>query len=163
MPLSVRTTFLGIALAALLAGCGSDIGDSCSISSDCSPTGKRICDPPSNTPGGYCTIRGCDYDTCPNEAVCVRFFPVTQTDVNCSQDSDCTPDELCTLGGFCVPRSAEVRYCMRKCGGNGDCRDGYECRDESLMVDHGGEPVLDPSKPAPDTLQAFCATTTPKT
>jgi hypothetical protein len=158
----VRTALTTLtALAALaLSACGSDIGDSCSIDSECSARGDRHCDVTS--PGGYCTIFGCDFDTCPDEAVCVRFFAVA-TDIECDPHTeglstwDCTPDELCTRGGFCVPRAAELRACMRKCKREGDCRDRYECRDEELMRLHGGEPVPEPGMPLDDELQPFCA------
>ena len=52
---------------------------------------------------------------------------------------------------------------MKKCGGDGDCRESYECRDEERMAFHGGEPVPDPDLPAgPDReLQSFCATAQP--
>src|SRR5689334_20827785 len=60
-----------ISLAALV-GCGHEIGDSCIVSSDCSPVGDRQCDISQRE--GYCTIQGCDYNTCPQEAACVRFF-----------------------------------------------------------------------------------------
>jgi hypothetical protein len=155
-PIVRHSLLLSVLTVALLgaAGCGDEIGDSCSISSDCSAQGDRICD--RNSPDGYCTILGCDFDTCPEEAICVRFFPAAQTDISCENDTDCTVDELCALGGFCVPRSAEVRYCMKTCGGNGDCRNDYECRDEGLMIAHGGEPVLDPSKNQSE-LPRFCA------
>jgi hypothetical protein len=156
-PLAHLPVLALIAAGVLATGCGDEIGDSCSVSSDCSPNGDRICDPSSNSPGGYCTILGCDHDTCPEEAVCVRFFATSQTNLICTSDADCTPDETCTLGGFCVPRASEVRYCMRTCGDNGDCRENYECRDEALMVQHGGETVTDPSKDPPSELPSFCA------
>jgi hypothetical protein len=144
------------------AACGDEIGDSCSLSSDCSTQGDRICD--ITSPGGYCTILGCDWDTCPDESVCVRFFSVADSNRQCDPRQedhggrdDCTADELCTLSGTCVPRTAEVRYCMKKCGSNGDCRDTYECRDENLMQDHGGEPVPPPGEAVADDPQPFCA------
>ncbi len=148
-------------LLAALAACGSEIGDECSVSTDCSNTGARICD--INSPGGYCTVFGCDWDTCSDEAVCVRFFSVSSTNLLCDpraedvSEDKCTPDELCTVGGSCVPRNAEFRYCMRKCGGGDDCRSQYECRDEEGMKDRGGEPVLRPGQSAGDQLQSFCA------
>lgn len=125
-------------LAAVIAatGCGKDIGDSCIISSDCDPGGTQICD--TSSPEGYCTVQGCDVDTCPDEAVCVRFFTGSFENRDCSQ---CSLDELCSNTGHCVPRSAEVRYCMAGCSDNGDCRDGYECRDSTLQQAHGGEPI----------------------
>jgi len=159
------------AAGALLGGCGKEIGDSCSLASDCSPNGDRICqcsncsgtDPTGDSKNGYCTVQGCDYGTCPSEAVCVRFFTGSFDNKPCTQQTasdDCSVDELCSLAGNCVPRSSEVRYCMKTCDSGGDCRedDGYECRNLALMMQHGGEPV-----PAPDTaldpnhLQKFCA------
>jgi hypothetical protein len=156
-----------LAVVALLsmAACGDSIGDPCSLSSECSSQGDRFCDV--NSPGGYCTVFGCDHDTCPGEAVCVRFFSVAETNLPCDAQTediggsgstdDCTADELCTLSGSCVPRTAESRFCMLKCGGSGDCREDYECRDEGLMQEHGGEPVAIPGQPLGDDLQAFCA------
>jgi len=55
------------------AGCGHNIGDGCSINTDCSPNNDRTCD--LSQPGGYCTIEGCDQSSCPSDSVCVRFFP----------------------------------------------------------------------------------------
>jgi hypothetical protein len=154
-----------LSVCALLAACGTEIGDSCLSSQDCSPNGDRVCDVAQVD--GYCTIAGCDYDTCPEEAVCVRFFvgqfdnrpcdPVTEDLQNSDETDDCTFDEMCTLAGQCVPRSAELRYCMRRCGGDGDCRDAYECRDNALMIEHGGEPVLPPGQRPDGDLQRFCA------
>ena len=123
--MSVRALILCVFAGLAAAGCGSEIGDSCLVSTDCDPSGERTCIEQSRD--GYCTILGCDYDTCPDEAVCVRFFagefanktcdPVTEDDGT----DDCSLDELCTISGHCVPRSAEQRFCMRKC--DGDCRD----------------------------------------
>jgi hypothetical protein len=151
-------------LALVLAGCGNSIGDSCGQSTDCSQECDRICDTAS--PGGYCTQEGCDFGTCPGEAVCVRFYPVSQlTMMSCTPGEDpspCALDELCVIGGYCAPRSTERRFCMRKCSGPADCRDSYECRDEERMALHGGEPVPDPdSTAATDELQAFCAPAQP--
>ncbi|MEM7435086.1 MAG: hypothetical protein AAF436_08035 [Myxococcota bacterium] len=84
-----------------LAACQPNIGDSCGSSRDCSATGERQCD--LTQPGGYCTVRGCDADTCPDNAICVewRFNPT---------------------------RTAET-WCMKACGGDGGCRTGagYLC------------------------------------
>jgi hypothetical protein len=149
----------------LAAGCGKSIGDACIVSTDCSNDGSRQCDMTQRE--GYCTIQGCDYNTCPEEGACIRFFmgafqnlPCNPTTENISTD-DCTLDELCTLEGQCVPRSAEVRYCMKKCDTNADCRDGYECRDLSLMKAHGGEPVLAPGLQVDSSSPKFCAIAPP--
>lgn len=154
-----RLHSLLLALAALLvAACGNSIGDSCSLPSDCSSDGTRMCD--SRSPGGYCTIEGCDYGTCPEEAVCVRFYPLPQLTVACEVTTDCAIDELC-VSGLCAPVSTEKRFCMLKCSAHGDCRGNYECRDVERQTAHGGQPV-----PAPDgteSTQAFCAASHPCT
>ena len=149
-----------LVLAMIAAGCGKQIGDSCIVNSDCSPQGDRICD--TQPLQGYCTIMGCDYDTCPNEAVCVRFFTGSFANKPCDPTmptvaNGCSLDELCTLEMTCAPRSAESRYCMKKCNSSGDCRSGYECRDLTLMKDHGGEPVLAPGLVVDESSPKFCA------
>jgi hypothetical protein len=151
-----------LVLALFAAGCGKEIGDACIVNTDCDPNGQRICVDP-NTKSGYCTIQGCDFDTCPSEAACIRFFTGQFNNKLCNpmtedvSTDDCSLDELCDLGGHCVARSSEVRYCMRKCSTDGDCRDGYECRDLTLMQAHGGEPVLAPGTPIDDSAPKFCA------
>jgi hypothetical protein len=153
---------LGIAgLAGLvgLGGCGKEIGDSCTFSTDCDPNGNRICD--NSSTGGYCTIQGCDYNTCPDEAVCVSFFTGNFLNKTCDAtmpSQGCSLDELCALTGHCVPRSSEVRFCMRKCDSDGDCRDDYECRTIAKMIADGGQPVLSPGTPLDSaTAPKFCA------
>jgi len=152
---------LFLSMFAMLAACGSEIGDSCLLNSDCDPNQTRTCD--LTQPEGYCTVIGCDHDTCPDESVCVSFFVGGFTNRTCDPTTedlstdDCTFEEVCSLTEQCVPRSAETRYCMRKCGGSGDCRDGYECRDNDLMISHGGQPVLPPDERPTGDLQAFCA------
>lgn len=144
-----------LAVALLAVGCGKEIGDPCIVASDCSPNGDRQCDVSQKE--GYCTIQGCDYATCPEEAVCVRFFTGAFQNRDCETNEDCSLDELCSLVKKCVPRSSEVRYCMRTCDSNDDCRSGYECRDLELMRAHGGEPVLAPGTPIDEKAPKFCA------
>jgi len=175
-PVQIVMRILALCAACLLVvGCGTQIGDSCESSIDCSPEGDRICDLSESSPGGYCTVRGCDHDSCPDDAVCVRFFSAYFPDRGCTRETedigtdDCLPDEECTLrpppgepeeiegkNGTCAPRLSEVRFCMQSCSGNGDCRDGYECRNEAQMMEHGGEPVLAPGRTT-DNLPRFCA------
>jgi hypothetical protein len=160
--MSVRIVFLSL-IAALTAACGNQIGDSCFLSTDCDPNGNRICD--GSQPDGYCTIVGCDYNTCPSESVCVEFFNGSFANKPCNPQTedfpggtdDCSFDEVCTLAGQCAPSSSEVRYCEKKCSSDGDCRSQYECRDETKMIEHGGETVLAPGDPPGTDLQAFCA------
>jgi hypothetical protein len=177
----------GCILGCLLGGlgCGKEIGDDCLLSSDCSPDGDRVCVIDMSTNSGYCTIQGCDFDTCPDESVCVRFFTgsfgnrecnrLTEDDGSDSQTDDCSFDELCSLTpdecttkgydaadcGRCVPRSAESRFCMKTCDSDGDCRDDYQCRDLEDMKANGGEPVLPPGQKVDERSPKFCAAAPP--
>jgi hypothetical protein len=124
---------LGLVLAlmagALAAGCGHQIGDECTTAADCNPNGTRSCD--RSQPGGYCTIQGCDETSCPSEAVCIRYFPAQFLTEPCNpaaMPSECAADEVCLDDGVCAPLSTELRYCVKNCATNDDCRGGYECR-----------------------------------
>lgn len=152
----MKSAFVAVALAAALVGCGKEIGDECILDSDCDPNGTRDCD--RSQKGGYCTVQGCDYDTCPEDSTCIRFFTGGFENRPCDGVDDCSLDELCSLEGLCVPRNSESRYCMATCSDDGDCRDGYECRTRELMIEHGGEPVLEPNNPD-DKVEShkFCA------
>ncbi len=134
------------------------MGDSCATNADCSPLGDRFCDV--SAPGGYCTVEGCDIrlvngtttDTCPSEAVCVRFFsPLANKTCDPTHPSGCSPSERCLcdeadcrpsdgglFSGHCAPESSERRSCEKRCERNTDCRSGYSCRETGS---HGAEPV----------------------
>ena len=101
----MRSVLLAFALGALFVGCAPEIGDSCKSSVDCSVQGDRICD--ETLPNGYCTVLNCDPDSCPNGARCVEW-----------------------RGGF--DRTA-IRVCMKRCNGEGGCREGYECIGDERM------------------------------
>jgi hypothetical protein len=140
---------LVVCAAVSAASCGREIGDECTTAADCNPNGSRSCDV--SQPGGYCTVMGCDEHSCPEEAVCIRYFPAefltlacnpccedwpaqSPLPPGCAADScpngsldECTVDEIC-LERVCAPRSTERRFCAKSCGGNDDCRGGYECR-----------------------------------
>ena len=111
-PLSMSRLFI-LSLLVLsgpaIAGCQPKIGDSCGSSRDCSPTGERQCD--LAQPGGYCTIVGCDPDTCPEGAICVewRYIP---------------------------SRTAET-WCMKPCNNDGHCRVSYLCALPSRITQDG--------------------------
>jgi hypothetical protein len=147
--------------AALVAACGDKVGDSCSFASDCASDGSRICD--SSQPEGYCTVLGCDYNTCPEDSVCVRYFTGSFANRPCEPATEdvatdmCSLAEYCEIDGRCAPLASEIRYCMATCGSDGDCREGYECRTLELMRAHGGEPVLEPGLKLGSNPQRFCA------
>ena len=135
------------------SGCTRKVGDSCATNVDCSPLGDRFCDLAS--PNGYCTVEGCDSASCPDDAVCIRFFSlklggsqcdsslIAMSPTDCSSSSGCcvagTPG-CCQIGehclcdqtgcgqkGYCASESTERRWCMHSCNGDSDCRNGYQC------------------------------------
>lgn len=121
-PAAMRlVAFLTFAFVALLtglgAGCAPVIGDDCGDSVDCSVNGDRICD--IAQPAGYCTIQSCEPDTCPDDAVCVRFRP--------------------------EPSRLAQAWCMKRCEKTDDCRkdDGYLCVLDSELGDFEVEPGVE--------------------
>jgi hypothetical protein len=107
---------LGIGAAVGLA-CSPQIGKKCSISTDCSQLGDRLCD--STQPGGYCTVFNCEPDSCPN-AICVGFDP--------------TLDPACGTAANGRPPRFERTFCLAQCSSTSDCRDQYECVDLSTTA-----------------------------
>ncbi len=155
--------FVALAATAFVAGaCSKKIGDDCKINPDCDPEGDRLCD--LSQPGGYCTIDGCDERSCPEEAACIRFFPQRNLGKECKEDPNvcaadeiCVPDAVCANGNrssCCAPRVTERRYCALKCGGSGDCRGGYECREAGTR----GSLAL---TTRPEARVRFCAVNAP--
>jgi hypothetical protein len=115
----VAVLALGL-LGSALAGCSAHIGDSCTLSTDCSVNGDRLCD--NTQTGGYCTEFNCEPDSCPDgEAVCVSF-----DDTLCG-DPD---DPIARLRGQRLART----FCMKPCGSVDDCRSGYECLPVGVRV-----------------------------
>ncbi|MBW2461265.1 MAG: hypothetical protein JRH11_06435 [Deltaproteobacteria bacterium] len=121
-PAAMRpVAFLTFAFVALLtglgAGCAPVIGDDCGDSVDCSVNGDRICD--IAQPAGYCTIQSCEPDTCPDDAVCVRFRP--------------------------EPSRLAQAWCMKVCEKTDDCRrdDGYLCVVDSDLGNFEVEPGVE--------------------
>jgi hypothetical protein len=170
----LRGTFAALVFLVFFAGCGHNIGDSCQTNVECDPTGLRFCD--TAPVGGYCTIDGCDVNTCPSEAVCIRFFtPVPNEPCQAPParfpGNGCRVDERCVCNtalddagnctappdengnnGLCSPETSERRWCQKRCNEDSDCRDGYRCRPTGEL---GAELV-----PSPDggTMSAkFCA------
>ena len=162
-------------LFVLGSGCGHNIGDSCAQNVDCQPDGTRFCD--TSAPGGYCTIDGCDTDTCPGGSVCIRFLtpvlnePCTFDTTEPFSRSDCPhEDDRCVCdvtvknvcvgtgqNGHCAPEATERRWCQKDCNSNGDCRTGYECRSTGTL---GAEPVPTLTN-AEGIPERFCAPSAP--
>jgi uncharacterized membrane protein YgcG len=112
LPRALRAVALAVPLF-VAAGCTPKIGDKCTVSTDCSQLGDRLCD--TTQPDGYCTVFNCEPDTCPTDGhgVCVAFFP--QLDPTC--------------GGASAsqwPRF-ERTFCVRGCDDDTDCRASYVC------------------------------------
>jgi hypothetical protein len=122
-------------------------GEMCMANAECSGNICNILPPPQSgePPPGMCA-------PCTQDQQCASFCNLATG--NCDE---CSLDETCALEGQCVPRSSEVRYCMRTCDSDGDCRDGYECRDLEKMKAHGGEPLLAPGVPIDAHAPKFCA------
>jgi hypothetical protein len=142
---------VSVACLAGLAGCASSIGDACTTNVQCSPLGDRFCD--IGSPNGYCTVAGCDYQTCPDNANCVRFFTLERTpDKDCTNSTSvCQPGELCVCDtlpcvtpkatpsnpnptkltglSYCASEKTERSWCMASCNQDSDCRqsEGYAC------------------------------------
>jgi hypothetical protein len=94
---------LGLVVAVAAIGCKPEIGDACKLSTDCSITGDRQCDP--SQPDGYCLTFNCEPDTCPDEAMCIEFHPAER------------PGE----------ERFSRRFCLKGCDKQSDCRRGYRC------------------------------------
>jgi hypothetical protein len=158
---------LSFVLATVAAGCTPSIGDGCKTNVDCSRLGDRFCD--TSAPGGYCTVDGCNQGTCPDNALCIRFLSA-DFDKPCDltkrfPENGCGPDERCVCDVFengvckdgsahCASETTERRFCQKPCGSNGDCREGYECRETGTMGSELVPSLTDVMSPA---SAKFCA------
>src|SRR3954471_21040736 len=113
--LAILAIGLVVASGALALGCTPKIGDSCTVSTNCSAAGDRLCDV--TQPGGYCTVFNCEPGTCPEDSVCINFGS-TLSSVSPAQ---CTPAQ--------GPSPYQRSFCMASCGSDSDCRGGYTCLD----------------------------------
>ncbi len=119
-----------LALAGVSAGaCKKKIGDSCSISTDCSTTGDRQCD--ISEASGYCTQINCDPNGCPDNALCIGFeahAPRLERRYcmsGCTTDSDCrTPDYHCA--------HPDNRTCVNSANDTGLLPPGQTC---NVLID----------------------------
>src|SRR5882724_11446216 len=120
-----RTLLLWVVFGALslVVGCSPKIGDKCTVSTDCSATGDRLCD--ITEPGGYCTVFNCEPDSCPDDAACINFgatLSVSESDP-ATQTNVVLPGCTASQGNSPYQRS----FCMASCASDGDCRGGYRC------------------------------------
>ena len=120
--------FVGFAASALAAGCSPKIGDKCTVSTDCSATGDRLCD--ITEPGGYCTVFNCEPDGCPDDAACINFGSTLSVgDPNQvslpGQDVDGGVLAGCRASQGNSPYQRS--FCLASCESDGDCRGGYRC------------------------------------
>jgi len=116
---------IGILACGALSACGRNIGDDCQLNTDCSANGDRTCD--LSQPGGYCTIEGCDENSCPSDSACVRLFPAqflqTRCDPACEDnDPTSTPMMTCNSPGPSVPTQ-----CPTAVGKRDDCATDQLC------------------------------------
>ncbi len=97
-----------------IVACQPSIGDKCTVSTDCSSQGGRLCD--TSQPNGYCTAFQCVGDDCPSEAVCILFGSAV---AGCHVDDRRSP-----------PRTGRS-MCLYACKTDNDCRaaEGYVCAD----------------------------------
>ncbi len=119
-----RLRALALAFALISAACSPQIGDECSVSTDCSSLGDRLCD--TSQPGGYCTIFNCEPGTCPDDSVCVSFHHAAS-------------------GTFCSEINDRFQrpFCMAPCSGDGDCRGGYSCVEVGSQANVYGAVVIE--------------------
>jgi hypothetical protein len=94
--------------ALAFAGCAPRIGDSCETSAEC--PGGAICDV--TAPGGYCTLDGCDAESCPDGTVCIEFDSQNSFCLEyCEDTSECRKGYVCRTdigsAGFCYVQRDE--------------------------------------------------------
>jgi len=135
---------LTVVLLLGLAGCKPEIGDDCSVSTDCSSSGDRLCD--TTQPRGYCTISGCTAGSCPDEAICVAYRTSISAAPACYD-----PQDMARL---------QQTYCMRKCKKKSDCRGAYDCVDVGDENNPWGARVVE-NRSVRGTICAVAFTGTP--
>jgi hypothetical protein len=109
--------FVLVFASAFLTACPRRIGDGCATSTECSINGDRFCD--ISALGGYCTMVGCDSNTCPDNALCIEFYSDSNRLVR--------------------------RFCMAACNSDSDCRgQGYQCVRPTVTDPNASCPAVDP-------------------
>jgi len=120
------TLWLGSVVLAIVTGCSPKIGDKCTVSTDCSAQGDRICD--ITEPGGYCTEFNCEQNSCPDNAACINFGTTLSIG-----DPGFTgqPNHPATVPAACMVSQGNSPYqrsfCLAVCESDSDCRPDYSC------------------------------------
>jgi len=118
--------WLGMAVLAVVTGCAPKIGDKCTVSTDCSAQGDRICD--ITQPGGYCTEFNCEPDSCPDGAACINFGTTLSIGDPGSPDNPNDPSTVPTACRVSQGNSPYQRsFCLAACESDSDCRADYAC------------------------------------
>ncbi|MEC7518217.1 MAG: hypothetical protein VYE22_00055 [Myxococcota bacterium] len=105
-----------VVFAVISVGCAPQIGDGCNNSFDCSINGDRQCD--LSQPSGVCTIFGCEADTCPDDAVCVRFRPDPSRLTFTACMKPCEVDEACRVSEDFICLGADEVLATETMGGD---------------------------------------------
>ncbi len=111
---AARAVIVAVGAAAIALACSPSIGDKCTLSTDCSSQGDRLCD--TSQPNGYCTQLNCIGNKCADQSVCVLFNAATP---GCAYTDRSGPN------ASRIARS----FCMAECTKNSDCREHYICAD----------------------------------
>jgi hypothetical protein len=111
LPFAHAATLVALLLGFAASGCTPAIGDKCTLSTDCSVQGNRICD--TFEPDGYCTVV-CSANSCPDNAACIEFGAGIPG---------------CGYSDYAAPSRLGRSMCMKTCNANSDCRtdEGYTC------------------------------------
>ena len=134
-----RPLEIAVLLSSVLAvACTPQIGDGCQSSIDCSINGDRQCD--TSAPDGLCTVYGCEADTCPDNAVCVRWRP--------------------------DPTRLTFTACMKRCSTDGNCRqaDSFRCvaAGDITTTETGGDVIAEVVDEDRNDDGRFCVATEPE-
>jgi hypothetical protein len=82
--------------------------------------------------------------------------PEAQEPCDPDAETGCAPDEVCLSSGFCALRIEERRFCMRACGQDYQCRDGYECRETGTAGAEAAQAAGDCEAFDAERVDRFC-------
>ena len=85
-----------------VTSCAPTVGDACQTNVDCGT--DLTCD--TSQPEGYCTLKGCEPNECPDEGVCIRFPDDSSF---CMQRCESGGD--CRDGYVCVNNYGDAPFC----------------------------------------------------